>query len=93
VITGVETGNWLELLRVFPNPNDGNFQVEMKGYGSDEVEFTLFNSLGGQIQRDVADFSSGSLLHTFRNGNLPAAVYTLRVRSGNQISNIKIVIQ
>ncbi len=93
VITGTQTPVWLDLFRVFPNPNNGAFSVEMKGAASDEVEFTLFNTLGSLIKREIVDYSTGNLLHAFQYGDLPAGVYNLRVRSGEQTAYVQIAIQ
>lgn len=93
VITGTQTPVWLDLFRVFPNPNNGAFSVEMKGTASDEVEFTLYNTLGSLIKREIVDYSTGNLLHAFQYGDLPAGVYNLRVRSGDQTAYVQIAIQ
>lgn len=93
VVTGTQTPNWLDVFRVFPNPNNGTFSVEMKGAASDEVEFTLYNTLGSLIKREIVDYSTGNLLHAFQYGDLPAGMYNLRVRSGAQTAYIQIAIQ
>jgi PKD repeat protein len=92
VIVDVQTPTWLSLFNVYPNPNTGQFTVEMSGVPGKEVEFTLFNTIGEQIYRSVDDFSSGELKHQFYL-NLPAAMYTLRIQLGEQVTFVKVAVQ
>ncbi|MBU6341231.1 MAG: T9SS type A sorting domain-containing protein [Bacteroidetes bacterium] len=65
----------------------------MQGNASDEVEFTLYNTLGQLVKRDILDYSNGSLFHTFRYDVLPAGVYKLRVRAGNNSAVVQVIVQ
>jgi hypothetical protein len=92
-ITGTsDLSNWNQF-RLFPNPNTGQFTIEMGGLPQDRVEFVLFNTLGQQLILETADFSTGSLQHDFDVRYLPAAMYTLRVRVGGQSRFVKIAVQ
>lgn len=99
VIVGVSEASWLDQFRLFPNPNTGQFAIEMRGPAQDEVEFTLFNSVGQLIRRDAADFGSGALTRAFDYGQLPSGVYALRVTGRNAETNtnatmyVKVVIE
>ncbi|MBV6441436.1 MAG: PKD domain-containing protein [Haliscomenobacteraceae bacterium CHB4] len=95
VITTVGAGEpaWLSDFRLYPNPNTGQFTVEMSGTPYEEVEFSLFNAIGQLVKRDVAGFGAGTLVHHFDYGYLPAAVYTLRVRAGASAKYVKVAVQ
>ena len=90
--SGTNDAPWVEGFRLFPNPNTGVFSVEMTGLPQDEVEFTLFNTLGQQIKQDVVNFETGSLLRAFDYGNLPAGFYTLRIQASGQEMFVKVTI-
>lgn len=90
--TGTGEAAWVEGFRLFPNPNTGVFTVEMSGLPQQEVEFVLFNTLGQQIKRDVADFGAGSLLRTFDYGQLATGMYTLRVQANGQAMYVKVTV-
>ncbi len=93
ITTGTEEANWLSQFRVYPNPNPGQFTVDMHGESQQEVEFTLFNAIGQLVHREVADFGTGNLQQVLNCSNLPAAMYTLRVRAGEQSAFVKIIVQ
>jgi PKD repeat protein len=89
---GIGEASWVEGFRLFPNPNTGQFVVEMSGLPKDEVEFVLFNALGQLVKREFADFGTGVLLRSFDYGDLAAGVYTLRVQADGQAMFVKIVV-
>jgi PKD repeat protein len=93
VLTGTNDLGWLDQFRLYPNPNDGVFTVEMTGPKSETVSFSLYNAIGQLIQTEKADFGAGTLKHAVHYGNLPAAVYTLRVQSGEKSAYVKVAIQ
>ena len=91
--SGVQEESWLRHFRLYPNPNSGQFRVEMSGPAQDEVEFALFNAVGQLIRRDVEGFGTGSLSRSFDYGQLPAGVYALRVMAGGKSSVSHFVIE
>jgi PKD repeat protein len=94
-VSATDEEQWLETFRLYPNPNDGTFTVEMLGQseGDGEVEFMLYDALGQLVKREVGDFRSGDLKQVFHFDDLPAAVYTLGIQNGEQIKFVKVVIQ
>ena len=90
ISSGTGEEGWIEGFGLFPNPNTGSFTVEMNGLPQEEVAFLLFNLLGQQIWRETMDFRTGSLLHIFDYGNLPAGIYTLRIQAAGQAMFVKI---
>ncbi len=81
------------IFRIFPNPNNGRFTVEMSGMPQDKVEFLLFNTLGQQLVLEAFSFRSGYLQQAFDYSHLPAAMYTLCVRAGGQSRFVKVAVQ
>ena len=81
------------VFRVFPNPNAGQFTLEMSGIPRNQVEFVLYNTLGQQLIVETADFHTGALLYHFDYRDLPAALYTLQVRAGSQSRFVKVAVQ
>lgn len=93
IVSGTGDLSWLESFRLFPNPNDGKFSIDMSGQPEEKIEFFLFNSIGELVRRDQADFGTGHLLYQFDYGDLPASVYSLGVRRGDRTFFVKVVVQ
>ena len=90
--SSVGEANWVESFRLFPNPNSGAFVVEMNGIPQNEVEFVLFNAVGQQIKREVAEFGTGNMLRNFDYGVLPSGMYTLRVQANGEAMYVKVTV-
>ncbi len=93
VVVGTNEGVWLNQFRLFPNPNIGRFTVEMSGLPERNVAFDLINSLGQIVHSEIVDFSSGSLIKQFDFGQLPSAVYTLRIQGEGAAIYRKVIVQ
>jgi hypothetical protein len=92
IVSATEVG-WLKNLLLYPNPSNGIFSLEMSGEEVEEVEFSLFGADGKLLRRETADFGSGMLSRTFNYGDLPPALYLLRIRAGVKSTYLKISIQ
>ena len=92
-ITGTEDATPWDIFKIYPNPNQGRFTVEMSGIAQDQLEFVVFNTLGQQLTYETVDFRSGYLQRTFDYSYLPAAMYTLRISSGSRSKFVKIAVQ
>ncbi len=78
----------IENINVYPNPNTGSFTIDLRRFDSDaSIQVQLFN-INGQLlyQKEV----SKNLFDV--HVNEVTGIYFLRIRSGNQIMNKKIII-
>ena len=83
----------IEQFNLFPNPNDGRFTLFLKGQPLPELEVHFYNLLGQRLLRETLDFSAGLLSKQYQYGQLPAGVYVLQLRSGNQALYRKVVVE
>ncbi|MEZ4919664.1 MAG: PKD domain-containing protein [Saprospiraceae bacterium] len=93
IVTGAEQVEWVESFNLYPNPNAGNFTLQMQGTPQRELQFTLYNAIGQLIKQDVEAFDTGRLNKQFNFDYLQAGVYTLGIRSGNSQLFVKVIIQ
>jgi hypothetical protein len=79
--------NFLESagIKLYPNPNSGNFYIETTGNIQYSVE--VFNHLGQIIYKSELNVGISNL-----NLNLPAGVYVVKVVSGNSLFIQNIVV-
>lgn len=82
----------LETCRVYPNPNEGVFSVEIKGAPQPELELSLFDPLGRLIDQQRVAFASGNLRHNFGHAGLAPGAYQLRIGAGHETRNLKVMI-
>jgi len=90
--SGTTEPTWAVGLRVFPNPTDGAFQVEIGDAPSGEVVFTLFDPAGRTLRSSSTTASGGPLTQVFDWQDLSPAVYALRVQVGSQVVMRRLVV-
>jgi PKD repeat protein len=65
--------------KLFPNPNTGQFTVSIEGKNANFLDFELLNTIGQSLMKRRVDFKNGNLQEEFDLGDLPAAVYVLKI--------------
>lgn len=69
-------------LTVFPNPNDGNFTVNIKSTKLiGNVELVIFNLLGVEYFKQKIYCNSKDLIRNVNVSGLPPGLYYIKVRS------------
>ena len=86
VTTGSPVSDKLQL-RVFPNPSETYFSLQVVSSGTENVEIAVYSINGKLIQK-----MKGSALEIFRFGEFySAGSYVVKVKQGNQQSIVKVV--
>ena len=75
---GIEEISELEFSRIYPNPTEGTFNVELNMNGSEELVVTLRNSLGQEIQQ-IQETLEGNSIISFEINELPNGVYFVEI--------------
>lgn len=96
-LTGIVTNtNELEAydgqVAVYPNPNTGDFQVEIDAPEAGQGSLQLFNTVGQQVWAQNYALGAGTQQLNVRAAHLPKGVYNLQLIVNNQRYTQKIVI-
>lgn len=78
--------------KVYPNPNNGLFTVEIESSQSNPLALELFSADGKLVAKQKMKFTSGSQTIQFGKTSLVNGVYTLQVKFGNQIVSRKLIV-
>jgi len=92
-IVGVEDLSFVNEFNLFPNPNTGDFTIQMIGKGKESIEISFLNVLGQTIQSESFDFSSGQLNRRFNLNDLAGGIYLVKISSGLQAEFHKLIIE
>jgi len=79
--------------KVYPNPNNGLFIVEIESGQSNQLALELFSSDGKLVAKQKLKYASGRQTIQFGNANLVDGVYTLQIKYGNQIVSRKLIVK
>lgn len=92
IVTDAAETNQVGAFRIYPNPNKGQFQLELRGSAAPSISCRLINAVGQVVRTEEMDFETGALYKAMDYGGLPAGVYTLQVRVGKRSHASKVVI-
>jgi hypothetical protein len=79
--------------KVYPNPNNGLFTVEIESSQSNPLALELFSADGKSVAKQKLKYASGSQTIQFGKANLVGGVYTLQVKFGNRIVSRKLIVK
>lgn len=92
-ILGVETLTKAENLKLYPNPNKGNFTIQAENGMEGEANLSVFNALGQAVyQQDIALFQAAQAVPVAIDG-LNKGFYTIRLVSNNRMQHASLVIE
>jgi PKD repeat protein len=79
--------------KLYPNPNDGNFTLEINDKGSHELEVHVYNALGSEVYSEKFN-SNGNTHKNLKLGQLPTGVYFVHLNTNEKIVyRTKVIIQ
>ena len=78
---------------VAPNPNNGQFTLQMASMESQDVKMELYNSNGLLVEIKSLSINKGVSMECIDLGQLKPGIYNLQIHHNNGISNRKISIQ
>jgi len=90
-VTPTNEVSWLSHFSLSPNPTNGVFNLEMSGTPQGNVDFALCNTMGQIISLESLSFQNGWIQKTFDLGLLPGGVYSLQIRSGKEMKNVRVL--
>ena len=79
---GINTTDYLTDFKLYPNPNNGHFQLEYTLIKNETLSVAVYNVLGQQIYTEQSAYTQGNhnyVLHL----SLPAAVYIVELKNDN----------
>ena len=77
--TGVDVLNHETIRSIYPNPNDGNFTLELNAERSGSAKIIISTMIGQQVRSIDQNLETGTNLVYIRNANLPAGNYMVSI--------------
>jgi PKD repeat protein len=87
--------SWLQECVLFPNPNDGKFQVRLSGspvYGQ-PLQVRMYSVLGQQLLMEEHPFDTGIFTASYELDYLPKGIYVFQLSLGQVALLRKVVIE
>jgi hypothetical protein len=82
-------------IKLYPNPNDGEFVLEFNSVKAQALKFQMTTSIGNRILDNKEDIPAGLYRKDFNMNNLPAGTYYLMIldKNGRLLNRQQIVVK
>ena len=92
-VTSINEIEFLSNLNIYPNPNTGEFIIEMNFSKSQDVEIKLFYISGQMIYSENLKQFKGAYFKRINIKELSTGVYQLQIKTGYGVVNKKVVVE
>lgn len=86
---GIDDNN----IGVYPNPSSGEFNLNISGYDSQSIEFTVTNTLGSEIMNYSGVINEETFKKAIMLNSYPSGIYFLNLKVGDNRQIIKLIKQ
>ncbi|MEZ5013628.1 MAG: GEVED domain-containing protein [Chitinophagales bacterium] len=83
----------IEGISLYPNPNNGNFTLQLNGLENSDITVEVFNSVGSLVYANNISVSENDYAAVISLENAAAGMYQVRITNGTSISNYPVMIQ
>jgi hypothetical protein len=85
--------NLFSINGIYPNPNDGNAFLNLTLSNTANVNITVRNLLGQEVQKiENAQYTTGNYIIEISN-NFDSGIYLVEVRANNKVETIKMIVK
>ena len=91
-ITSTDEFDLLSDVKVFPNPNEGTFEVSIQAQESTEVEMEIFNTLGQSVLKDKFRINGGINNRNVDMEDSASGVYLLVLRRSEERRVVRVFV-
>ncbi|MFZ1609788.1 MAG: GEVED domain-containing protein [Chitinophagales bacterium] len=85
-------GEFAQSIALYPNPNDGNFRIQLNGYESGEAQVIIMNAVGQVMYDANISIDANASVHDI-SLNLAAGTYIVKVINGSEIVTNTIIVE
>lgn len=83
----------VSLIRIYPNPNNGQFELSIKANGVHNLGMNITNQVGQLIWSESNVAVNNSVARTINMGTVAAGVYQLVITEGKQRAAYRVIVQ
>lgn len=86
----VENATEANTFSVYPNPNNGNFNINMTAANTEAAAQVIITNILGQVVREISLTNDNGTINSEINANLSTGIYFVKVQVGSEVNVAKI---
>ena len=79
-------------LHVFPNPNNGEFNLSITGLNTPSAKVEVYNLIGEAVFEMKFDALNNQMTENIRMENVASGVYFVKINAGNEVYTKKVIV-
>ena len=93
IFVGINNINNDNYINIYPNPNNGRFDLELNSNQYGKISIKIFNISGQEVYSKNISKNSNLLIKNINLSPFKSGIYQLRIISQNKVMNTKIIIK
>jgi len=90
---GIEGISINDNLKIYPNPTNGNFTLDIESLKSETIEINILNMAGELVFKDKVQISEGKNQKNIDSKYFSKGVYLVKIKTSKGVINKKLIIQ
>ena len=86
----IENATEANTFSVYPNPNNGNFNINMTAANTEAAAQVIITNILGQVVREISLTNNNGTINSEINANLSTGIYFVKVQVGSEVNVAKI---
>jgi hypothetical protein len=86
----IENATEANTFSVYPNPNNGNFNINMTAANTEAAAQVIITNILGQVVREISLTNDNGTINSEINANLSTGIYFVKVQVGSEVNVAKI---
>ena len=80
---------------IFPNPNNGNFQLQVKEFAAEEISLSIFTLAGQMVYNQIINEVAPNSLKNIKVSNLAKGMYMVRIeaKGAAKVESVKMLVE
>lgn len=78
---------------IYPNPNNGRFQIDFDILKTNDIEINIYNSMGQVVYSEIENSFEGKYSKNIDLNSLSRGIYLININSNNKLFSNKIIIK